>query len=637
MLLIKKHIKFVHLLTKKESLIINNMFCTYISKNKKRNYVKYNSSQLYFYEKYKNLRLPYNAKFNYNFFFVNYNWMYTNPLRMKKDKNLLGNHLNFNIIDKINFFFILKRYYLKKGKKEYTSYAYNLRKKNFLRTTLTKSKNNNNSYFQRSNNLTFKIIILNRILSQINANIVLKKKYISEWTYKIIYLINYFFLFSMLNKKEDLLNVKITLKFLILDLIFLKKLLRYYARIFRKIQLMIKHSKKFHVEGFLKNNWNIYEQLESIKFRNQYVEKSYLINNALMEVSTVKGKKKSLNNFNGLKKRLASQQKINNFIFSNFFSNHKKRKNFFLNKIVLKKKVLVIPLTEKSKKNLVIKKKFNNRFFFKYKLKINLRKYRKKKELFSLKVNNTNSPLKFFNFKLQTRFFVRIRRRKLKIKRILRRLRKQRRLRRLFIFYKRGWLKKQVWILAKRNALRVSKRRQFYYGIYYLQIFYFLQILFRCGKKEKILSILFKMFNLIYTNKNSSIIGYLKTSFIALQRVFGFYKKSYKLNKKGRARVFNVRTPYMSLTEYSVRNAANNFAKGVKKNSKTFLFERMLNEFKIMKLKKGFAFNEGLVDFRGYKLKKLRKTYKALIIFLKMGNIIHIKIKHEFYLHIILN
>jgi len=76
MLLIKKHIKFVHLLIKKESLIINNMFCTYISKNKKRNYVKYNSSQLYFYEKYKNLRLPYNTKFNYNFFFVNYNWMY---------------------------------------------------------------------------------------------------------------------------------------------------------------------------------------------------------------------------------------------------------------------------------------------------------------------------------------------------------------------------------------------------------------------------------------------------------------------------------------------------------------------------------------------------------------------------------
>jgi hypothetical protein len=635
MLLIKKHIKFVHLLIKKESLIINNMFCTYISKNKKRNYVKYNSSQLYFYEKYKNLRLPYNTKFNYNFFFVNYNWMYSNPLRMKKDKNLLGNHLNFNIINKINFFFILKRYYLKKGKKEYTS-NYNLQKKNFLLNTLTKEKKNNNSYFQGTNNLTFKFIILNRILSQINANMVLKEKYINEWIYKIIYLINHFFLFSMLNKKENLLDAKITLKFLILKLIFLKKLLRYYARILRKIQLMVKHSKKFYVEGSLKNNWNIYEQLENIKFRNQYVEKSYLINNSLIEFYT-KGKKKSLNNFYGLKKRLASQQKINSFIFSNFFSNHKKRKNFFLNKIVLKKKVLAIPLIRKSKKNLIIKKKFNNRLFFKYKLKTNLRKYRKKKELFSLKVNNTNSPLKFFNFKLQTRFFVRIRRKKLKIKRILRRLRKQRRLRRLFIFYKRGWLKKQVWILAKRNALRVSKRRQFYYGIYYLQIFYFLQILFRCGKKEKILSILFKMFNLIYTNKNSSIIGYLKTSFIALQRVFGFYKKSYKFNKKGRARAFNVRTPYMSLTEYSVRNAANNFAKGVKKNSKTFLFERMLNEFKIMKLKKGFAFNEGLVDFRGYKLKKLRKTYKALIIFLKMVNIIHIKIKHEFYLHIILN
>lgn len=635
MLLIKKHIKFIHLLTKKKSLIINNMFCTYISKNKKRNYVKYNNSQIYFYEKYKNLRLPYNAKFNCNFFFVNYNLMCTS--RTKKDKNLLGNHLNFDIINKINFLFILKRYYLKNEKKEYMFYDYNLRKKKKLFTILIKPKINNNSYFQGARKLTRKFIILNRILSQMNSNIVLKKKCINEWIYKIVYLINHFFLLPILNKKQDLLDVKITLRNLILELIFFKKLLRYYARILRKIQLMIKHSKKFYVEASLKKNWNIYEQLENIKAGKQHVEKSYLINNSLIELYAAEVKKKFLNNFHILGKKLAAQQKINNFFLSNFFSKNKKKKFFFLNKIILKKKISVIPFVGRSKKKLKLKKKFNNRLFFKYKLRTNLRKYRKKKELFSLKMHNTNSALKFFNFRLQARFFVKIRRRKLKIKRILRRLRKQRRLRRLFIFYKRGWLKKQIWILAKRNALRVSKRRQFYYGIYYLQIFYFLQILFRCGKKEKILAILFKMFNLIYTNKNSSIIGYLKTSFIALQRVFGFYKKSYKFNKKGRARVFNVRTPYMSLTEYSVRNAANNFAKGVKKNSKTFLFERMLNEFKIMKLKKGFAFNEGLVDFRGYKLKKLRKTYKALIIFLKMVSIIHTKIKHGFYLHIILN
>ena len=51
-----------------------------------------------------------------------------------------------------------------------------------------------------------------------------------------------------------------------------------------------------------------------------------------------------------LGKKLAAQQKINNFILSNFFSKNKKKKFFFLNKIILKKKISVIPFVGRSKK-----------------------------------------------------------------------------------------------------------------------------------------------------------------------------------------------------------------------------------------------------------------------------------------------
>lgn len=630
----------------KKSLKINHMFCTY--KKKVKNYIKYNNLGVYFYDKYKKSRLSFNNndKSNLYFFFVNHDLINYKNINLTKDRFLWSNHLISEITNEKISFFMLKKYYLNKVK--FLNYRLQ-KKKNFYEL----KKINKRNYKRIGKNIYFnkklrKFLLLNRYLNKLILINNLKKDFIKNRYQQVVFLLNSFYfsknLFLINNNnlgKENqkfMFILKDITRALFLKLVFSKKLLRYYIRIIRKSQFLIKRLKrkqkrKFFSQNKQKKNLNLYRLLKKFKIENKRLQRPFLFKGIFKRLSILMGKaeKKS---FFFLHFYNLNLPKINhNYLNSNIL---KKNKRFFFNKILLKRKLLVAKIKLREKK-LLKKKLFNNNFFFKYKFKINLKKYRRKKELFSLKLYNTNSYLKTFNLKLKTALFVKNRRRFLKIKRILRRLKKQRRLNRLYMFYKRGWLKKQVWVLAKKNAFRVVKRRQFYYGIYYLQIFYFLQILLRCGKKEKTLGILFKMFNLIYMSNKSSIIGYLKTSFVALQRIFGFYKKSYKFNKKGRARVFNIRTPYLSLTEYSLRNAANNFAKGIKKNSKTFLFERMLNELKIMKLKKGFAFNEGLVDFRGYKLKKLRKTYKSLIIFLKMVNFAPINIKHEFYLLTILN
>lgn len=599
----------------KKSLKINNMFCTY--KKKIKNYIKYNFFDLYFYNKYRKLRLPYERS-NFYFFFVKNDLMKFKNLSLTKDKFVCSNQLVSDITNKNVSFFVLKNNYLKR---KISSYKLQIKRKSFYELKVNKQdykRVEKNIYFNKK---IRKFLILKKYLINLNFLNELKKKFIKIWCQKILLLINNYFcsIKNFFNSKASNrfleFTFKIFLKNLTLKLIFSKKLLYYYTRIFRKNQLLTKNLKKRQIRKFfnrtkIKKNLNLYKLLKVLKIKNKKLGKSFSYKSIFKRLSilTTKAKKKNFLNFYSFD----LPKKNYHAIFSAFFyknKNVKKRNhNNFFNKIILKKKLLFVKANVKKK---LLSK---NNFFFKNKVKINLKKYRRKKELFSLKSYNTNSSLKFFNTRLKNSLFVKNRRKILKIKRILRRLKKQRRLKRLFMFYKRGWLKKQVWILAKKNAFRINRKRQFFYGIYYLQIFYFLQILLRCGKKEKTLNVLFKMFNLIYITNQSSVIGFLKTSFIALQRIFGFYKKSYKLNKKGRARVFNIRTPYLSLTEYSLRNAANNFAKGIKKNSKTFFFERMLNELKVMKLKKGFAFNEGLVDFRGYKLKKLRKTYKSLKI-----------------------
>jgi hypothetical protein len=636
----------------KNFLKINNMFCTYEKKTK--NYIKYNNLGLYFYNKYRNIRLPH-SKSNFRFFFVKYDLMNHKNLSLTKDKFLWSNHLISDISSKTVSFFILKNYYLKNK-----TYNYKLQKK---KTFYELNPNNNKqAYYKKVKKTLYfnkqirKFLLLIRYFNKLIFLNQLKKIFIKNSYQKILFLINYFYFTNSFFLIHNSFNGNQRLKFrfkniiknLFLKLVFSKRLLHYYTRVVRKYQLLIKILKKKKIRKILnkkkfKKNLNLYRLLRVLKVKNKQLKKPFFYKGIFRRLSilTTKAEKRKFYFLNFY--HLHLPKKNYSHLFSKFFykiKNLKKRKkNNFFNKIILKKKLFFF-LKRTKKKKIFKKKKLllnNNIFILKKNIIINLKRYRRKKEFFSLKIYNTNSNLKFFNIKLKNFLFVKTRRKKLKIKRILRRLKKKRRLKKLFMSYKQGRLKRHVWVLAKKKAFCVIKRRKFYYGIYYLQIFYFLQILFRCGKKEKMLNILFEMFNLIYMINQSSIIDFLKISFVALQRIFGFYKKSYKFNRKGRARLFNVRTPYLSLTEYSLRNAANNFAKGVKKNSKTFLFERMLNELKVMKLKKGFAFNEGLVDFRGYKLKKLRKAYKSLIIFLRMENSIPINIKREFYIPITLS